>query len=181
MKLEEDGLEIDFTNAIHALKFDQQNPQHQDFHDIQNMPRVDFVVELDNEIYFIEVKDPGRPNPADTGLGSFLVKLANGKLEDSLINKYWYSFIFRWAEDKLQKSVHYVCLITLESPLIPQITEGLERKLTLLSNSSSRWVRTPLASCQVHNLETWADIFPYWPVTRLVPAILAASLAGAPL
>jgi len=167
-RLTEDGLEINFTNAIHALKFDQQDKTHPEYHDIEEMPRVDFVVELENDIYFIELKDPGRPNPVDEGNKKLLKKLANGTLEASLIEKYLFTFIFRWAEDKIHKSVHYVCLITFESPLLVTISEGLDRHLRLLYTPSARWGRKPLASCQVHNIETWTEIFPNWPVTRLL-------------
>lgn len=167
MKLVENDLEIDFSNALYVLKFDQNNIAQSDFHDINAMPRVDFVVELDDEIYFIEIKDPGQPNPVDVGNIKLLKKLANGTLEASLVEKYLYSFIFRWAEDKLKKSVHYICLITLEGPLLPSITEGLEKQLRLLSTPSARWVRKPLVSCQVHNIETWLAVFPDWPVRRL--------------
>ncbi len=167
MKLAENDLEIDFTNVATALKFDQKDAALADFHDINAMPRVDFIVEFNNEIYFVEIKDPGQPNPADVGNTKLLKKIANGTLEASLIEKYLYSFFYRWAEDKLQKSVHYLCLITLESPMLPPITEGLEKQLKLLASTSSRWIRNPLASCQVHNIDTWNAVFPHWPVNRL--------------
>ena len=173
-KLREYGLEIDFTDAQHVLKFDQNDPAYPEFHDLQNMPRVDFVVELQDSIYFIEVKDPGRPDAVDVGGTKLLKKIENGTLEASLIEKYLFSFFFRWAEDKLGKSVHYVSLITLESAMLLPILDRLEKQLAHLSKPSVRWTRLPLASLQVHNIETWTDVFPQWPVTR----IHAATAAG---
>lgn len=170
VKLQEDRLQIEFIGAQHALKFDQNDPAHPEYHDLQNMPRVDFVVEMEDAIYFIEVKDPGRPDAVDVGGAKLLKKIVEGKLEASLIEKYLYSFFFRWAEHRLEKSVHYVSLITLESPLLQPIIDGLERQLTKLSKKSARWGREPLASCQVHNIETWEAVFPHWPVTRLANA-----------
>ena|GEM_PF-1601826 len=166
-KLQEDGLQIDFIGAQHAMKFDQNNPDQPDYHDLQNMPRVDFIVEMEDAIYFIEVKDPGRPDAIDVGSTKLLKKIVDGSLEASLIEKYLFSFFFRWAERRLEKSVHYVSLITLESPLLQPIIDGLERQLTNLLKKSVRWGREPLASCQVHNIETWKAVFPNWPVTRL--------------
>lgn len=166
-KLQEDGLQINFVGAQHAMKFDQNNPDQPDYHDLQNMPRVDFIVEMEDAIYFIEVKDPGRPDAIDVGGRQLLRKIVEGTLEASLIEKYLFSFFFRWAERRLEKSVHYVSLITLESPLLQPIIDGLERQLTNLSKKSVRWDREPLASCQVHNIETWETMFPDWPVTRL--------------
>lgn len=169
-KLQEDGLQIDFIGAQHAMKFDQNNPNEPDYHDLQNMPRVDFIVEMVDAIYFIEVKDPGRPGAIDVGSTKLLKKIVDGTLEASLIEKYLFSFFFRWAERRLEKSVHYVSLITLESPLLQTIIDGLERQLTNLLKKSVRWGREPLASCQVHNIETWKVMFPNWPITRLPAA-----------
>lgn len=167
-KLQENGLQIDFVGARHAMKFDQNDLSHPDYHDLQNMPRVDFIVEMEDAIYFIEVKDPGRPGAVDVGGTKFLKKIVDGTLEASLIEKYLFSFFFRWAERRLEKSVHYVSLITLESALLQPIIDELARQLTNLSKKSVRWDREPLASCQVHNIETWEAVFPDWPVTRLV-------------
>ncbi len=167
-KLEENGLQIDFVGALQAIKFDQNDPSHPEFHDLQNMPRVDFVVEKEDSIYFVEVKDPGRPDALDVGGVKFLKKIVDGTLEASLIEKYLFTFFFRWAENSLSKSVHFISLITLESAELPPITEGLEKQLANLSKRSVRWCREPLASCQVHNIETWKDVFPDWPVTRIV-------------
>ncbi len=166
-KLDEDGLQIDFTDAIEALKFDQSDPALADFHDIGTMPRVDFVVEMEHEIYFIEIKDPGRPNAIDVGAKKLLKKIENGTLEASLIEKYLFTFFFRWAENKLHKSVHYICLITLDSPELLPLTERLEKQLDHFLHNSARWIRKPLASCQVHNIETWTGVYPNWPVKRL--------------
>lgn len=169
-KLEEDGIQIDFVDAINALKFDQNDPALANFHDIGIMPRVDFVVEMEHEIFFIELKDPGRPNAVDVGSTKLLKKIQDGTLESSLIEKYLFTFFFRWAENKLNKSVHYICLITLESPQLLPLTERLEKQLDHFFSKSVRWVRKPLASCQVHNIETWTGVFPNWPVKRLMAA-----------
>lgn len=165
--LVENDLQIDFVGAQHAMKFDQNDPALPDFHDLQNMPRVDFIVEMPESIYFVEVKDPGRPDAVDVGGRKLLKKIVDGTLEASLIEKYLFSFFFRWAECRLEKSVHYISLITLESPSLLPIIDGLERQLANLSMKSLRWNREPLASCQVHNIETWQVVFPQWPVTRL--------------
>lgn len=175
-KLVEDDLQIDFVGALYVMKFDQNDPGHPEFHDLQNMPRVDFIVEMEDSIYFIEVKDPGRPDAVDVGGTKFLRKVVAGTLEASLIEKYLYSFFFRWAEKRLEKSIHYVSLITLESPMLQPIIDGLERQLVNFSRKSARWDREPLVSCQVHNIETWQVIFPQWPVTRLSAAIVAGGL-----
>lgn len=174
-ELQEDGLKIDFVGAQHAMKFDQKDPNKPDYHDLPKMPRVDFIVEMEDAIYFIEVKDPGRPDAVDVGGTKLLKKIVEGTLEASLIEKYIFSFFFLWAECRLEKSVHYVSLITLESPLLQPIINGLEKQLSHLSTKSVRWSREPLASFQVHNIETWTAMFPNWPVTRVPPTAAAGA------
>jgi len=168
-KLQESGLQVTFEGALQAIKFDQQESTHPEFHDLPNMPRVDFIVEMDDAIYFVEIKDPGRPDAIDSGSEKFLKKIVDGSLEASLVEKYLFSFFFRWAECRLEKSVHYISLITLESPLLQPIRDRLETQFSHLLKKSQRWKRDPLASCQIHNLDTWAKVFPKWPVVRIPP------------
>lgn len=166
-KLRERDIEIDFTDALSALIFDQTDPDIPEFHDFRNMPRVDFIVELPSSIFFIEIKDPGRAGLEDTDTARFLRKLEDGKLEDSLVNKYICTFLFRWAERKLEKSVHFVILTSLDEALIPNLNDALEKRFAPILKKSSRWERMPLGSCQVHSLRTWEEVYPTWPVTRL--------------
>ena len=70
MKLRERDLEIDFTNAIDAIVFDQMKEDQPGYHGIGQMHRVDFVVELEEAILFVEVKDPGNPKAQAEGLGA---------------------------------------------------------------------------------------------------------------
>jgi hypothetical protein len=164
----ENDLQFDFPNVVNAMKFDQDDSDHPEFHDLRNMPKVDFIIEETDAIFFIEVKDPGKPGAADVGSTRFLKKVVNGTLEASLIEKYIFSFFFRWAEEKLEKSVHYITLVTLETGLLQTIIDGLEDQLSRhFSQQSIRWERNPLTSCQVHNIETWEAVFPDWPITRL--------------
>lgn len=168
-KLTENGLEINFVGSVGTIKFDQDDPALPEFHDIRNMPRVDFIVEMPDSIYFIEVKDPGQPNALDVGAAKFLKKVAEGTLIASLIEKYLFTFFFRWAEGCLNKSVHYISLITLEGALLQPLIDGMERQLAChFAEDSCRWNRYPLASCQVHNMETWHETFPDWPLSRIV-------------
>lgn len=169
--LEEQDLHINCADTVHTLRFDQQDKEHPEYHDVPNMPRVDFIIETEDSIYFVEVKDPNRPDAADVGGKAFLKKVVDGSLTASLIEKYVFSFFFRWAEKQLEKSVHYVFLVTLESALLQPIIDEFERLFaSRLPNTSARWQRYPLASWQVHNMETWNRVFPNWPITRLSSA-----------
>lgn len=57
MKIVEDDLEFNFTDAKSVRKFDDKN------HGLLNhgMSAVDFIIELDQAYLFVEVKDPSNP------------------------------------------------------------------------------------------------------------------------
>ena len=71
MKLRERDIEIEFTNAIDGLVFDQMKSGQPNYHGIGEMHRVDFIVEFEEAIVFVEVKDPGNPMLKQRGLESF--------------------------------------------------------------------------------------------------------------
>lgn len=167
MKLTEGDIEIEFTDAIDALVFDQMKIGQPNYHGIAEMHRVDFVVEFAEAIVFVEVKDPGNPKKQEKGLKKFQEKLNDGILSSTFASKFIDSFFYRWAEDKLSKTIFYLNLVTLESELLPSLSDEIASKLSPAGKSASRWKRHPVQNCQVFNLQTWNENFPKWPVTRL--------------
>ncbi|MGR3303632.1 MAG: hypothetical protein ACUZ8I_14195, partial [Candidatus Scalindua sp.] len=105
-------LTFDFTDAVDAFVFDQMDPSKENYHGISEMHRVDFVVELEKAILFVEVKDPDNPNAQQDGVEKFLEKLEDGTLGNSFAKKLMDSFVYRWAEKKTNKPLHYLNLIT---------------------------------------------------------------------
>ncbi len=174
MKLRERDIEIEFTDALDGLVFDQMDSSQPNYHGIGEMCRVDFIVEFDDAIVFVEVKDPENSNAQTKGLKRFHKQLNDGTLSFKFASKFIDSFFYRWAEDKLPKTVHYLSLVTLESALLPNFSDEIARQLSPVGKSSVRWQRHPVQNCQVFNIETWNENFPKWPVTRL-----AAAAAGA--
>ena len=90
-------------------------------------------------------------------------------------SKFIDSFFYRWAEDKLSKTVHYISLVTLEGEVLPNFSDEIARKLSPAGRSSPRWQRHPVQNCQVFNLETWNENFPKWPVTRVATVVAAGA------
>ena len=170
MKLRERDIEIDFTDAIDTLIFDQMKSDLPNYHGIGDLHRVDFIVELDNAILFVEVKDPGNPKAQENGLKKFQDELNDGTLSSTFASKFIDSFFYRWAEDKLSKTVYYLSLVTFECEVLPNFSDEIAKKLSPAGKSSPRWQRHPVQNCQVFNLETWNENFPKWPVTRLAAA-----------
>jgi hypothetical protein len=175
MKFREDYLEIDFTNAIDGMVFDQMNRDKPNYHGIGEMHRVDFVVEFEDAIVFVEVKDPCNPNAQEKGLVKFHKKLNEGTLSSNFASKFIDSFFYRWAEDRLSNTVYYLSLVTLEGEVLPNLSDEIATKLTPSGKYSDRWQRHPVQNCQVFNIETWNENFPKWPVKRLATASTVGS------
>lgn len=175
MKLRECDIEFEFTNAIDAVVFDQMIPGQPNYHGIGEMHRVDFIVELDESILFVEVKDPGNPNAQSRGLEKFIERLNNGTLSESFASKFIDSFFYRWAEDKLSKNVYYLSLVTIDKEELPNLSDEIAKKLAPVGKISNRWQRHPVQNCQVFNIETWNQNFPKWPVTRLSDTVINGS------
>lgn len=168
MKLRERDLEIDFTDAIDAIVFDQMKVDLPGYHGIGQMHRVDFVVELEEAILFVEVKDPGNPKAQAEGLAKFHGELQDGTLGDTFAAKFIDTFLYRWAEECLHKPVHYISLVTLEdSELLPSLSDEIAKKLPPMGKSVPRWKRQLAVNCQVFNIELWNESFPKWPAARV--------------
>lgn len=175
MKLKERDIEIDFTDAIDGLVFDQMKAEQPNYHGIGDMHRVDFIVEFNEAIVFVEIKDPGNPNAQAKGLMKFQEQLNDGTLSSTFASKFIDSFFYRWAEDKLSKTVHYLSLVTLDAEHLLSLSDEIAGKLTPVGKSSPRWHRQPVQNCQVFNIETWNQNFPKWPVTRLAAVVAAGA------
>ncbi len=165
MKLCERDLEIDFIDAVNAFVFDQTNPKKDHFHAISKMHRVDFIVELEDSELFIELKDPSHPKTTSLALHDFTSNLDH--LIDSLVHKFIHTFLYRWAEEQINKPIHYLVLITLDPSLTHHINQKLLQALPPMQVVDSRWKKPLFKSCSVLNIEQWNKAFPKWPIKRL--------------
>ena len=163
MTLIEEDLEFDFTDAVGAIKFDGND------HALTHcMSGVDFVVEFPEAYLFVEVKDPSNPMAHSDAVTGFRTKATSGNLCIDIVKKFRDSFIYRWAEEKTEKPIHFISLITLEEALLKNFQDELHRNLPF--EGPGRWSRQIAKSCHVLNIEAWNRNFPKWPVRRLSDA-----------
>lgn len=161
MNIVEEDLSFNFSDALDTIKFDD-DVRHGLSH---CMKAVDFIVELDEAYLFVEVKDPCHPQALSKDVKKFKKKAAvDGKLQQDIVGKFRDSFLYRWAEGKLDKPVHFLSLITLEEALLKNLQDGLHRALPMQSN---RWAKKMAESCHVLNISSWNRNFPKWQVRRL--------------
>lgn len=167
MKFRERDIEIDFTDAVDGIEFDQvRDKTLSNYHGLGEMHRVDFIVELQTAIIFVELKDPSHPRTRPHNLREFIAELEDGTLTQTFASKFIDSFFYRWAERKNNKPIHYISLVTLPAELLPNFADEIAKKLPPRGKPVTRWQRSIVENCQVFNIETWNQNFPKWPVTR---------------
>ncbi len=161
MRIEVDGFDFDFTDAIDVFVFDEADRTKPRYHGLSHaMKAVDLVVELENAYLFVEVKDFHSPEDYQ-GDDHF------NHLRETLKGKYRDSWLYRWAENKVDKPIRYLCLLTLEDGLISRMNEEMKKQLPQGIPVSSRWQRAIAEVCVVLNLERWNSKFSAWPVSRI--------------
>ena len=158
--LSEDDLEFDFSEAIEAIRFDDNA-----LHGQSTMKRVDFIAEYEDRFVFLEIKDPDNPGAANPE--AFRHKLLTGNLIPDLASKYRDSLWFRALSGKTGKPIHYVVLLSmsaLDPALILNKQDQLQRSLPLRHKD---WSTASAAACVILNLEQYKKQFGAESVRRL--------------
>ena len=161
MIIEADGFKFDFTDASDAFVFDEKDRSKAAFHGLSHcMKAVDIIVELENDYLFVEVKN------LENATDDYQQKEPFNYLLEVLKYKYRDSFLYRWAEGKTDKSIRYLCLLTLESGLITRMNKELRYQLPP-GLPVTRWSNEIAKACVVLNEARWNSNFPKWPVQRI--------------
>lgn len=182
MKVDADGFSFFFTDAIDAFVFDETDRTKPTFHGLP-MKGVDIVAEFDEAYIYVELKDYDDPSIYDViSAAPDDEKKARQDgfrwLKNYLKYKYRDSYLYRHAEQKTDKPIHYICLLTFDNALNSRMQKSLKQELPV-GKPSTRWMQEIAKSCQVLNLDKWNVNFPKWPVTRLTAIIPPVAPAGA--
>ncbi|WP_435549674.1 hypothetical protein [Desulfobacterium sp. N47] len=86
-------------------------------------------------------------------------------LTEFLKYKYRDSFLYRWAENKIEKPVYYLCLLTLDNALVSRMNKEVRIQL-LPGRPIDRWEKEIAHKTLVVNEDRWNKNFPKWPVSR---------------
>lgn len=169
ISLECDGYIFSFADALDAFKFDDQNPTSPHYHGVP-MKAVDMIVEFEKAYVFIEMKEfhdtsDYYPSIAKNEEGE-PHKDAFKWLTDYLKYKYRDSYLYRFAEDRVDKPVHYICLLNFENNLCVKMKNVLQHELPV-GKKSKRWKHIIAESCQVMNMQTFSHSFPKWSINKL--------------
>ena len=161
--LSEGDLRLTLPQGVSGRRLD--NAQHGLSH---CMKAVDWILEIPERIYFIEVKDPEAPHARHHEDSSrFLQGFSAGKLTPDLVVKFRDSFLYEWACDRVGKPVSYYVIVASEALDVPQLqtrTDDLKRKLPV--GVPRCWTRAMAHDCRVFNVTRWNKAFPQFPLSR---------------
>lgn len=174
----EKDLKIEILNQIEsAINFDEKGGRA---HGMTHcMKPVDFIFETSDNYYFIEFKDPDHPRALPHDVAEFVQEVNDGSIKKKLIVKYRDSFLYRWAQDRLEKPIKYcvlLCCQHIEPAGYLQLQDEMRKELPI--ERAASWIRNIANNCVVLDLSSWNSVFPDWPVSRL--SATATTLAAAP-
>jgi hypothetical protein len=168
MKVTTDGYEIEFSNAVNAYKFDEQDKYKNTYHGATMFKAVDLIVEFADYYLFVEIKN----NPDDYLTTSDCTTKTPKECHDNFMQlknilkyKFRDSFLYRFAEGKVNKPISYICLLNYDSAMVLKMSDSLKIELPV-GKPSTRWKIELLKSCAVVNLERWNNNFPKWPACK---------------
>lgn len=164
LELAEGDLRFTFSGALKARHFDAPEvTKHND-----SMSVVDFIVDYPQFDLFIEVKDPDHPDATTERVAKFSQKLASGTLMNSLARKCRDSWLYRWAEGREDKPIHYAVLLQLgtigPAQLMP-LADKLESELP--ARGAPTWTRRPVNHIAFFTMVEWNRFGRYGRVERI--------------
>jgi hypothetical protein len=134
------------------------------------MKAVDFIVELEDQLLFIEFKDPENPDASLERSAEFIKKFRAGQLDSDLKTKYRDSWLYEWAKGQITKPVFYLVLIgasALSAAELVTRTDALKRQLPVADANGQPWKKPFVAGCAVMNMAAWNKALPQFPVSRV--------------
>ncbi|MBH2042892.1 MAG: hypothetical protein I8H87_05000 [Comamonadaceae bacterium] len=171
MRIEADGFEFHFPDALDVFCFDEKDKTRPHFHGLSHaMKAVDLVVELPTDYLFIEIKDFHAADDYDFKRALDTAQRDERQacfnhLREVLKHKFRDTWLYRWAEGKVDKPIRCLCLLTLDNALLSVMGKELQRQLPV-GSAGPRWSGALVQSCVVLNLARWNANFPRWPVAR---------------
>jgi len=135
------------------------------------MKAVDVMVELGEAYLFVEVKHYDNladfiKNAEDDDETTRKKKDHHKWLKNYLKYKFRDTFLYRYAENKTDKPVHYLCLINFDNALNSALNKNLKRELPV-GKPTNRWILKLAESCQILNMSAWNVAFPNWAVKQM--------------
>lgn len=147
----------------------------------EKMKFVDLVIERENDVLLVEIKDPSHVKCPPAERDAYYQRLKdNSVLKSELTPKARDSYTYLHLMKRDSKPFKYVVLIGLDafdqSRQVALLGNFKDRLLTdIRCESYEPWKREHIADCVVFSVETWNKKFPNWQIARLSPVIPAGA------
>ncbi|MDR2438878.1 MAG: hypothetical protein LBE12_05865 [Planctomycetaceae bacterium] len=146
-----EGFSFDFKNAITAFKFDETNKNLPTYHGVTALKAVDIVAEFEDYYIFVEIKDYTQN------------QLNYTRLKNYLKYKFRDTFLYRYAENKVDKPIRYICLLIGTNNIqCKKFCKDLRNELPVGLQNEKRWKQVLAENCFVVNFDRWNKNFPDW-------------------
>lgn len=164
--LAEDDLQITLPAGVTGRKFDDKAT-----HGLSHcMKAVDFIIELEDRVLFVEFKDPENPKALAKDRATFMTKFLSGPLDTQLKTKCRDSWLYEWAEGRIKKPITYLILIGaswLSDAELLTRTDALKRQIPVAGPGDRPWKKPFVTGCAVMNLDAWNKVLPQFPASRV--------------
>lgn len=142
----------------------------------KGMALVDCIIERENDILLVEIKDPSNTRGNENERKKYLKRLREGSvISDELTPKIRDSFTFIHLMQRDIKELKYIVLLGLESydKTTQKALLGNFKNVLLASIKQETilpWKKEYIKDCAVMTVEIWNQYFTQWPVTRVSQA-----------
>ena len=163
--LRERELQVSLPKSAQGRKFDDNT------HGLlgRSMKAVDWIIDLPDQVYFVEVKDlDARGAAGRKERLEYLEDLEAGRKDRDFVAKFRDSFIYQWACERVDKPIFYLVVIAchdLDDAMLQHRTDELRRKLP--SGCPSVWKQAIAEDVLVFNERTWNEHFGHFPMERI--------------
>ena len=151
--VQEEDLIFDVSTAVNAERFDDKK-----LHGSRStMKKVDFIIEENERIIFLEVKDPDIPGASN--VEEFKRSLKDDSLIYELSGKFRDSLLFARQRGEIEKPIDYIVLISMEAldkGLLPNMIDRLSRSIPI---SHKSWVGDLVNSSVILKLDSFKERF----------------------
>lgn len=170
MILTEGDLRFDFTGSLTVLKFD--NPTS---HGCSTFKAVDFIVEYQDKIYFIEVKDPENRAITTDRRGRERKIMKYNMSDDSYIHELGQkcrdTYMYRFLQNINQtKNLHYIVLVAFEhrnASALATMSKNLKYHTGFEGPHRRGWALNYLHQVAAVDLKMWPIVVPEVKVSRV--------------
>lgn len=150
---------FDFPAAKELYKFDQKDPISPYFHGADMMKSVDVMAEFAGYYLWIEIKNytddiiEKMKSEGDQRKDGDAYH-AKSYLRNNLVQKYRDTFLYRYAEQKVDKPIFYVCLLNFDSALRVFFKREVAKSIPV-HKPTTRWKRNIIDGFFVVNEVDW--------------------------